>query len=77
MKQIVDKLNKIAKKIDEISYIDVLNKKLNVMDSTAISLCMEENIPLLVFNINKKGNLFIQSYIVANEGLYRKIYITY
>ena len=36
---------------------DVLNKKLNVMDSTAISLCMEENIPIVVFNINKKGNL--------------------
>lgn len=47
-----------AIKYDEISYIEVLNKKLHVIDSTAISLCMEENIPLLVFNINKKGNLF-------------------
>ena len=47
-----------AIKYDEISYIEVLNKKLHVVDSTAISLCMEENIPLLVFNINKKGNLF-------------------
>ena len=46
-----------AIKYDEISYIDVLNKKLNIMDSTAISLCMEENIPILVFDINKKGNL--------------------
>lgn len=46
-----------AVKYDEISYIDVLNKKLNIMDSTAISLCMEENIPILVFDINKKGNL--------------------
>lgn len=46
-----------AKKYQEITYIDVLNKKLNVMDSTAISLCMEENIPILVFNILKKGNL--------------------
>ncbi len=46
-----------AKRYDEISYIDVLNQKLNVMDSTAISLCMEEDIPILVFNINKKGNL--------------------
>ena len=46
-----------AKRYDEITYIDVLNKKLNVMDSTAISLCMDENIPILVFNINKKDNL--------------------
>ena len=46
-----------AKKYEDITYLDVLNKKLNVMDSTAISLCMEENIPILVFNINVKGNL--------------------
>ena len=46
-----------AVKFDKISYIDVLNKKLNVMDSTAISLCMEENIPILVMNILEKGNL--------------------
>lgn len=48
---------KTAVKYDEISYIDVLNKELHIMDSTAISLCMEENIPILVFDINKKGNL--------------------
>lgn len=42
---------------DKISYSDVLNKKLNVMDLTAISLCMEEKIPILVFNILEKGNL--------------------
>ncbi len=46
-----------AKRFKDITYIDVLNKKLNVMDSTAISLCMDEDIPILVFNINKKGNL--------------------
>jgi uridylate kinase len=46
-----------AIKYDKIKYIDVLNKKLNVMDSTAISLCMEEDIPILVFNILEKGNL--------------------
>lgn len=44
-------------KYNEIKYIDVLNKKLNVMDSTAISLCMEESIPIMVFNIEEKGNL--------------------
>lgn len=48
---------KTAVKYDELSYIDVLNKELHIMDSTAISLCMEENIPILVFDINKKGNL--------------------
>lgn len=46
-----------AKKYDKITYIDVLNQKLNVMDSTAISLCMEEKIPIKVFNILEKGNL--------------------
>ena len=46
-----------AVKYDTVDYIDVLNKKLSVMDSTAISLCMEEDIPIVVFNINKKGNL--------------------
>lgn len=46
-----------AKRFKEISYIDVLNKKLQVMDSTATSLCMDNNIPILVFDINKKGNL--------------------
>ena len=51
------KKNKNATKFDEITYIDVLNKKLNVMDSTATSLCMDNNIPILVFDINKKGNL--------------------
>ena len=51
------KKHKDAKKYDQITYIDVLNKKLNVMDSTAISLCMEEKIPILVFNILEKGNL--------------------
>lgn len=46
-----------AKKIKKIKYIDVLNKKLNVMDSTATTLCMDNNIPIIVFDINKKGNL--------------------
>lgn len=51
------KKDKNATKFDEITYIDVLNKKLNVMDSTATSLCMDNNIPILVFDVNKKGNL--------------------
>ena len=49
--------NKNAKKYDEISYLDVINKGLKVMDTTAISLCMEEEIPILVFDILQSGNL--------------------
>ena len=55
-----------AIKYDEITYIDVLNKKLNVMDSTAISLCMEENIPIKVFNILEKGNL---KKVILNDNI--------
>ncbi len=51
------KKDKDAKKIPEISYIDVLNKKLKVMDSTAITLCMENDIPIIVYDLNKKGDL--------------------
>lgn len=51
------KKDKNAIKIDDITYIDVLNKKLNVMDSTATTLCMDNNIPILVYNMNIKGNL--------------------
>ena len=46
-----------AKKYDEITYLEVLNKKLNVMDTTATSLCMDNDIPIIVFDINKHGNL--------------------
>ena len=51
------KKDKDAIKIDDITYIDVLNKKLNVMDSTATTLCMDNNIPILVYNMNVEGNL--------------------
>ena len=51
------KKDKDAKKIDELTYIDVLNKKLKVMDSTAITLCMENEIPIIVYDLNKKGDL--------------------
>ena len=44
-------------KIDEISYMDVLNKNIRVMDSTAMTLCMDNDIPIVVFDINKKGDL--------------------
>ncbi len=41
----------------EISYLDVIRKGLKVMDSTAISLCRDNNLPIVVFNLNKKGNI--------------------
>lgn len=46
-----------AKKYDEISYLDVLNKKLKVMDSTSTTLCMDNKIPIIVVNINNKEDL--------------------
>lgn len=49
--------DKKAKMFDRLRYIDVLKKDLKVMDSTAISLCMDNRIPIIVFNITKKGNL--------------------
>jgi len=51
------KINKNATKISELSYIDVLNKKIKVMDSTSITLCMDQQIPILVYNLNNKGDL--------------------
>jgi len=47
-----------AKKISKLTYLDVLNNKdINVMDSTATTLCMDNEIPIIVFDINKHGNL--------------------
>ena len=48
---------KDAKKFTEISYIDVLTKGLRVMDTTAISLCMDNSLPIIVFNIRDSGNI--------------------
>jgi uridylate kinase len=49
--------NPKAKKFDDLSYIDVLQKGLQVMDSTAISLCMDNQLPIVVFNMGKRGAL--------------------
>jgi uridylate kinase len=46
-----------AKKFDELSYIEVLNRQLKVMDSTAISLCMDNLFPIVVFNLREPGIL--------------------
>ncbi len=49
--------NPAAKKFARITYIDVLKKGLTVMDSTAISLCMDNNVPIIVLNLKKKGSI--------------------
>jgi len=49
--------NKKAKKFDRVSYLDVLNQGLKVMDATAISMCMDNNMPIIVFNLYGKDNL--------------------
>ncbi|WP_297237378.1 UMP kinase [uncultured Faecalicoccus sp.] len=46
-----------AKRYDTLNYLDVLNKGLQVMDSTAISMCMDNDIDLVVFNMNEPGNI--------------------
>lgn len=46
-----------AKKFDTLTYMDVIKKSLRVMDSTAITLCMDNNLPIVVFNIRKPDNL--------------------
>ena len=51
------KLDPTAEKYDEITYLDVLNKDLKVMDSTATALCRDNNIPLLVFGISDPENI--------------------
>ncbi|MBP3400808.1 MAG: UMP kinase [Selenomonadales bacterium] len=50
--------NPDAKKFDRLNYLDVIQKKLAVMDSTAISLCMDNNIPIIVFNIDGEDNIY-------------------
>ena len=49
--------NKNAKKITRLTYLDFLNKNYKVMDATAISLCMDNDLPILVFNVNVSQNI--------------------
>ncbi len=46
-----------AKKYSELTYMEVLKKGLGVMDSTAVTLCMDNNLPIVVFNLKGKGNI--------------------
>ncbi|MFM7879533.1 MAG: uridine monophosphate kinase, partial [Acidimicrobiaceae bacterium] len=51
------KKDKTATRFDEITYLDVISKGLKVMDSTAITFCMDNKIPIVVFNLLEKGNV--------------------
>ena len=51
------KLDKTATRFDQISYMDVLQKGLKVMDTTAITLCMDNRLPIVVFNLREKGTM--------------------
>ena len=60
------KLNPDAHKFDEISYMDVMNKGLSVMDNTAITLCMDNHIPINVFGVNEPDSIVR---VVAGEKI--------
>ncbi|HYA28423.1 MAG TPA: UMP kinase [Acidobacteriota bacterium] len=55
-----------ATKFEKLTYIEVLNRELKVMDSTAISLCMDNNLPIIVFNLMEKGNI---KRVVSGEAI--------
>jgi uridylate kinase len=61
---------KDAKKFSQITYMDVLKKSLKVMDSTAISLCKDNNLPIIIFNLNQRGNI---KRVVAGEKIGSRI----
>jgi uridylate kinase len=63
--------NSAAIRFPEISYLDVLKKDLRVMDLTAITLCKENQLPIIIFNMNTPGNL---RRVVLGEGVGSKVY---
>jgi uridylate kinase len=46
-----------ARKLPEVTYLDAIQQRLGVMDTTALSLCMDNHLPIIVFNIKEKGNI--------------------
>lgn len=51
------RIDPTAKKFDRLNFLDLLNKRLGVMDATAASLCMDNHIPIVVFNLTERGNI--------------------
>lgn len=64
-------IDKDAKKFDELNYLEVVKRRLKVMDSTAVTLCMENDLPIIVFNLNKQGFL---KRVIQGESLGTKIH---
>ena len=62
--------NPDAVKYDQLSYMDVVKGRLKVMDTTAVTLCMENNLPILVFNLKKPGNL---KRVILGESIGTKV----
>ena len=60
-----------AKKFDRLKYIDVLKKRLQVMDATAISLCMDNHLPIVIFNLMRPGNI---KRVVMGEEIGTKVF---
>jgi uridylate kinase len=50
-------INRQAKKLVRLTFLEVLNKELKVMDATAISLCMSSNVPIIIFDLHRSGNI--------------------
>ncbi|NOY59111.1 MAG: UMP kinase [Calditrichaeota bacterium] len=59
-----------AIKFDSLSYLDVVNKRLGVMDTTAVTLCMENELPILVFNLKVHGNF---KRVILGESIGTKV----
>ena len=68
------KKNKKAKRFSVLSFAEAIKRKLKVMDSTAFSICSKHNIPIIVFNFHKKGNLLK---VLANPGIGTIIFRSY
>jgi uridylate kinase len=64
------KLNPNAKMYDQLTYLEVVKNRLKVMDATAITLCMENNLPICVFNLTKKGTL---KRVILGENIGTKV----
>lgn len=63
--------DKTATKFDQLTYLDVVKRRLRVMDSTAVTLCMENKLPIVVFNLTKHGYL---KRVILGEPLGTKIF---
>jgi uridylate kinase len=61
--------NTDAKKFDRIGYLEVLNRNLQVMDLTAVSLCMDNKLPILSFDMTRQGNV-LRAVLGENIGTF-------